>query len=326
VIASAAGDALGSQYEFGPSLPDTTIPEFGVGHFGHGVGEWTDDTSMAIPILQVLADGHTLEDPATLAEIVQSWRRWSLSAMDVGIQTRGILSSIPSDASAEHATTAARLAHERLGRSGGNGSLMRTGPVALGYLNRTPAELADAAGRVAQLTHWEDDNVVACALWCLAIRHAILTGELDMHAALRSLSEPRSGESKRPDPRPLSERSESKRPNALPPETATRWAQLIDEALAPGIHPRAFSDENGWVVRAFQGALAAVAGATSLVDAVQRAVRGGNDTDTVAAIAGALAGAVYGAAAVPANWRAQLHGWPGIDADELERLARRAVA
>jgi len=316
VLASAAGDALGSQYEFGPSLPDTAIPEFGVGHFGHEVGEWTDDTSMAIPILQVLAEGRTLEDPDALTEIVQSWRVWAQTSKDVGIQTRGILSSLSASASADDAFAAARLSHERTGRSGGNGSLMRTGPVALGYLNRTAAELADAAGRVAQLTHWENDNVIACALWCLAIRHAILTGELDMPAALRSLS----------DPRPLSERSESKRPDPLAPETATRWSQLIDEALAPGIHPRAFSEQNGWVVRAFQAALAAVAGATSLVDAVQRAVRGGNDTDTVAAIAGSLAGAVYGAAAIPADWRARLHGWPGIDADELERLARRAVA
>jgi len=325
VLASAAGDALGSQYEFGPSLPDTTVPEFGVGHFGHEVGEWTDDTSMAIPILQVLADGRTLEDPAALAEIVQAWRVWAQTSKDVGIQTRGILSSLSSTASADDAFAAARLSHERTGRSGGNGSLMRTGPVALGYLDRTPAELAAAAGRVAQLTHWEDDNIVACALWCLAIRHAILTGELDMHAALRSLSEPRSGESKRPDTRTLSERSESQRLAPLTPDAEARWSQLIDEALTPGIHPRAFSEQNGWVVRAFQGALAAVAGATSLVDAVQRAVRGGNDTDTVAAIAGSLAGAVHGAAAVPADWRAQLHGWPGIDADELERLARRAV-
>ena len=29
--------------------------EFGVGVFGHGPGEWTDDTSMAVPILKVLA-------------------------------------------------------------------------------------------------------------------------------------------------------------------------------------------------------------------------------------------------------------------------------
>ena len=37
--------------------------------------------------------------------------------------------------------------------------------------------------------------------------------------------------------------------------------------------------------------------------ALDAAVRGGDDTDTVAAIAGGLLGAVYGASAVPAEWR-----------------------
>ena len=46
--------------------------------------------------------------------------------------------------------------------------------------------------------------------------------------------------------------------------------------------------------------------------ALDAAVRGGYDTDTVAAIAGGLLGAVYGASAVPAEWRRVLHGWPGL--------------
>src|SRR5690606_33359849 len=44
VLASAAGDALGSQYEFGPALPDDAPVTFGRGALGHGLGEWTDDT------------------------------------------------------------------------------------------------------------------------------------------------------------------------------------------------------------------------------------------------------------------------------------------
>ncbi|GAA1849941.1 ADP-ribosylglycohydrolase family protein [Microbacterium koreense] len=55
VVGMAAGDALGSQYEFGPALADHIVPEFGVGVFGHEAGEWTDDTTMAMPILDALA-------------------------------------------------------------------------------------------------------------------------------------------------------------------------------------------------------------------------------------------------------------------------------
>ena len=59
--------------------------------------------------------------------------------------------------------------------------------------------------------------------------------------------------------------------------------------------------------------------------ALDAAVRGGNDTDTVAAIAGGLLGAAYGASAVPAEWRRLLHGWPGMRTRDLVALATRIV-
>lgn len=293
IVASAAGDALGSQYEFGPALSDGTTPRFGRGVFGHALGEWTDDTSMAMPLLDALAAGHDLEDAATQAEIVRAWIDWSRTSKDVGAQTRAVLRRVHEPVTSDAALDAARAVHDTSGRSGGNGSLMRTGPIALGYLHRTPAELAEAAGAIARLTHWEDDNADACALWCLAIRHAILTGELDVRSQVLH----------------------------LPTGRRDRWRELIDEALAPGTHPRDFMAKNGWVVRAFQGALSAIAGAGSLRDAVERAVRGGGDTDTVAAIAGALSGALWGLSAVPLSWQRALHGWPGLQSNDLVRRA-----
>ncbi|WP_051274522.1 ADP-ribosylglycohydrolase family protein [Cellulomonas sp. URHD0024] len=294
VVASAAGDALGSQYEFQRVPPDDTALRFGRGTFGHGVGEWTDDTSMALPVLQALARGESLTDTATLGTIVGDWLTWSRDALDVGSQTRAVLSGLRGVTTEESALRSARAVHDGAGRSAGNGSLMRTGPVALGYLDdgQEPA-LVQAAGRIAALTHWEPDNADACAIWCLAVRHAIRTGELDVRGQVRWIPEPR----------------------------RERWLGLIDEALAPETHPRDYEPQNVWVVKAFQGALAAIAGATSLVDALERAVRGGRDTDTVAAIAGSLAGAVHGATAVPLSWQRLLHGWPGLRVNDLTSLA-----
>ena len=51
------------------------------------------------------------------------------------------------------------------------------------------------------------------------------------------------------------------------------------------------------------------------------AVRAGDDTDTVAAIAGGLLRAAYGASAVPLEWRVLLHGWPWLRAHDLVDLA-----
>ena len=58
---------------------------------------------------------------------------------------------------------------------------------------------------------------------------------------------------------------------------------------------------------------------------LEAAVRGGGDTDTVAAIAGALLGAAYGASAVPSHWRLLLHGWPGLTTRGLIQLATKIV-
>jgi ADP-ribosyl-[dinitrogen reductase] hydrolase len=89
------------------------------------------------------------------------------------------------------------------------------------------------------------------------------------------------------------------------------------------------------VVEALQGAWSAIATTPvpqddpakgvfrvdHLRQALDAAVRGGNDTDTVAAIAGGLLGAAYGASAVPAEWRRALHGWPGMRTRDLVDLA-----
>jgi ADP-ribosyl-[dinitrogen reductase] hydrolase len=89
---------------------------------------------------------------------------------------------------------------------------------------------------------------------------------------------------------------------ALGPEAATSWAERIDEAEQSDL--RTFTP-NGWVVTALQAAWSAIhhtrdSGADShLVDALAAAIAIGDDTDTVAAIAGGLLGARYGASAVP---------------------------
>lgn len=298
VVASAAGDALGSAYEFGPGLPDDRVPVFGVGHFGHAVGEWTDDTAMAMAILEAASRGDSLCDAVVLGGIVDRWLGWAATARDVGIQTQRVFARLDPPVTEAGARRAARAVHDETGRSGGNGSLMRTGPVALAFLaDGQEAQLIEAAGRIAQLTHVEPDNVHAVVLWCLAIRHAVLTGRFDPRVGL----------------------------DRLPAEARPRWSGLIDEATAAGRHPRDFAAQNGWVVKAFQAALAATAGASGLPEALYRAVRGGNDTDTVAAIAGSLAGAVWGASQLPPDWLALVHGWPGYTADDLRRLALLAV-
>ena len=166
----------------------------------------------------------------------------------------------------------------------------------------------EAARSVSELTHCDPEAGDACVLWCLAIRHAILTGELDARIGLHHIDADR----------------------------REKWASRLDVAEAS--QPSDFTN-NGWVVEALQGAWSAITTtpipqddpasgvfrADHLRLALDAAVRGGYDTDTVAAIAGGLLGAVYGASAVPAEWRRVLHGWPGSGTRDLVALATRIV-
>ncbi|MGU3409335.1 ADP-ribosylglycohydrolase family protein [Microbacterium sp. M1A1_1b] len=299
VLGSAAGDALGAGYEFKPAVPEPTpIRMAGGGSFGWAPGEWTDDTSMAVPILRTVARGGDPASEAALDGLVAAWASWAVNAPDVGIQTRNVLTGLEAH-TASHARAAARQEHEYKGQSAGNGSLMRTAPLVLGYLTGAPDEeprLAAAARAISDLTHYESDAGDACVLWCAAIRHAVLTGELDVRRGL----------------------------DLLDPSSRDVWAERL--TVAEQSEPVDFTDSNGWVVSALQAAYAAVTRSSSLEDALVRAVRTGNDTDTVAAIAGGLAGALYGASALPAQWRVLLHGWPALRADDLVTLSEQALS
>ncbi len=304
LLGTAAGDALGAPYEFQPPRG----PELDVAMVGGGPwerGEWTDDTAMAIAIAEVAATGADLRDVGAQDAIVSRWLEWSRVTKDIGIQTGSVLraGSRGGRITAADTRAAAAAVHQQSGRTSGNGALMRTAPVALAYLDDEDA-MVEAARAISELTHYDPDAGDACVLWCCAIRRAVLSGELNVRVGL---------------PHIASDRREL-------------WAERLDaaEAAPPSSFPN-----NGWVVTAMQAAWSAIARTPVPVDdpeagvfradhlrlALDAAVRAGYDTDTVAAIAGGLLGAAYGASAIPGAWRRVLHGWPTITAHDLVRLA-----
>jgi len=108
----------------------------------------------------------------------------------------------------------------------------------------------------------------------------------------------------------------------VPEERRGAWRHWIAQAVN---HEPAEFNPNGWTVTALQAACSAIAhtpeGPTQYEEGIQAAIRIGNDTDTVAAIAGGLLGARWGVDAVPRTWRETVHGWPGWTCDELGRAA-----
>ena len=289
LVGQAAGDALGVPYEYGSRSLVDEPQMLGGGLGGIAPGQWSDDTEMALCIAQVSATGADLRAEDALEQIAQGFLRWyDDGPPDIGIQTRRVLSETKRrGSSAEAMRQISHELHERTGKTAGNGSLMRTGPVALAHLGDAAA-LAQAARAVSALTHFDPTAGDACVLWCLAIDHAVRTGELDVRVG-------------------------------LPHVDGTYWSPLLDEAET--VEPSYYAHSNGWVVAALLGAWSAIFRTDGLVAGLHAAVAGGGDTDTVAAIAGQLLGARYGAGAVPARYRRKLHGWPGMRVRDLHRLA-----
>ena len=304
VLGSAVGDALGAPYEFGLANVGPEGPRMiggGLGNFAPG--EWTDDTTMAWCILDVAATRADLRSDDALTQVARNFRAWyDTRPPDIGNQTRTILGAVGADPTGATMTATSYDLHARTGHTAGNGSLMRTAPVALPYLD-DPTGLVEAAHRVGALTHYDPHAQEACMLWSLAIRHAILYGELDVRAGLEYLDD----------------------------DAASYWTQRLDEA--EGSEPSHFRP-NGWAVTALQAAWSAIVhtpiptdghACRHLADSLATAVGIGDDTDTVAAIAGAVLGARWGASAIPAEWRRICHGYPGITGERLVELAHLAA-
>lgn len=283
ILGLAIGDALGEPYEFKPPVTAETPITMGFNDNWHP-GRWTDDTAMAIAIMQAWVKHGTITSEAAQDELVKIWREWARTAPDVGVQTRQVLTSLVKE-TAEEATNAAEAVHISNGRSGGNGSLMRTAPLA--FLKLPDSEVARVVTQISKLTHFDDDAAHACIIWVFAIRHAIRTGELDFMTGFEFI------------------------PEAARP----KWIDYLKEANE---NPPVHFTNNGWVISAFQAAASAVMiGRYDFVKGVEVAVRAGYDTDTVAAIAGSLLGALQGAEYLPADWKSILHGWPEIQSDYL---------
>lgn len=334
LLAQAVGDAMGVPYEPG-DVPLTGAPEMlGGGYGDYAPAEWSDDTQMALYVAEVAATGADLTSEEALDEIARGWCRWMIEdgATDVGAQTRQVIGAVaatraePGIAARMREATAAL--HASTGRTAGNGALMRNGIVGLTRLN-DPQATAAAARAVAELTHADPLAGDSCVLQAEIIR-ANVTGP-------EWAGMPYSGA-------PVLRAIE-----LLPAERQGYWHELFDGGTYdPAVWAVAGAPESdGFTVDALGKAVLAftqanysardedffsvdrAATASRWMTAVLRhALEGSRDKDTVAAIAGAMAGSYLGACAAPAEWTEAVHGLPrrsdGAErrAEDLRELAR----
>lgn len=234
-------------------------------------GEWIGGTAMAIAVAELAAIQVDLRRDVIQDRIVE---RWDWRAKTV----------------------------KRIG--GRPASLARTASVALAHLDAETA-LATAARAISDLIHHDPDVGDTSVLWCAAIRHAVLTGQLDIRIGLGQLDT----------------------------ERRQQWAERLDAAAKSP--PSTFTADDG-AVAALQAAWSTIVHTPVPVDEPAKevfrvdhlrltleaaAIAGAGP----AAIAGGLLGATYGASAVPSDWRLGLRGWPGLRTRDLIRLADNII-
>ncbi|MEV0742075.1 ADP-ribosylglycohydrolase family protein [Streptomyces sp. NPDC050549] len=296
VLSSAVGDALGAPFEFGPEgVFSARFPAPGHGGEMCGGGGWdpgeaTDDTQMAVLVAESLLEC----DGLRLPDMFGRFRRWAAAdPKDIGLQTEAVLGS------GDPWDLAAALHFQTSQRGAGNGALMRAAPSAVRFSRAGRDATMDAARRISALTHGDR------AAW---------EGTAALHELIRVALEDRD---------PLDAVEETL--GHVHPDHRERYAVV----LAPGWHPGLATEFNGAVWPCLGSALWAVRTTSSYEEALRAAIDLGGDTDTVAAVTGGLAGAVYGSAAIPEHWSEALHvplpGFGGrvLRAAELGELARR---
>jgi len=161
-----------------------------------------------------------------------------------------------------------------------NGSVMRASPLGVYAHALAPALAAELARQDSSLTHPNPACGDAAAAFVVAVAHAVREGD-GPEAAWRA---------------------------AVEWATGSGAVRLVVEALEAARHSPPVCDDGqeGWVKIALQNAFHELVHAPSLEEGVVATVRRGGDTDTNAAIAGALLGAVHGREAVPAQWRSMV--------------------
>jgi ADP-ribosylglycohydrolase len=156
-----------------------------------------------------------------------------------------------------------------------NGSLMRISPLGI-FGARCPEQAAEWARADSRLTHPNPICQDSCAVFVSALATAIGSGASAQACHEAALAECRQ------------------------PEVRTALETARDSA------PADYLTQQGWVLIAVQNAFYQLLHAPSLEQGVIDTVMRGGDTDTTAAIAGALLGSVHGRAAIPERWSAAI--------------------
>lgn len=274
MLGLAIGDALGATLEF-QSRDSAHVEDLvGGGPFQLKPGEWTDDTSMALCLADSLLEQHGF-DQHSLAERLVQWYREGKNSVNGTCFDIGATTRAALDQFIASGITGRGPAGFR---AAGNGGLVRVAPIVIYYRHS-----------FAQT-------------WTMAKAQSVVT-----HAAMEAVSATQFFAAKLWDALNGATKAEVFEPTVLP---VTDRVLLLNAGEYKSKSREQISS-SGYVIDTLEAALWTVWNTQRFEDAVLKAANLGDDSDSVAAVAGQLAGALYGIESIPQAW--------------LERLAWREV-
>lgn len=272
------GDALGVPVEFlsRHSFQQVTTM-VGYGTHNKPPGTWSDDSSMTFCTVESLCKGFDLED------MKQNFCNWIYEghwthdghAFDIGITTSNVLARIK-------AGTSERESGEKDEYSNGNGSLMRILPFAFYAAHLPHKERFSHIEEASGITHAHIRSKIACSIY-IEFAINLLQGETVLEAYQHM--------------KPVIIEHYFKHQNE--DELAHFKRVLLEDIFTLKSTEIASS---GYVVSTLEAALWCTLTTNSYREAVLKAVNLGDDTDTVGAVTGGLAGILYGFDHIPIHW------------------------
>lgn len=298
-LGHAVADALGVPAEFADreKLDDKPITEMvGFGTYPMPAGCWSDDTSMSLAALDSLAQGKV-----DLDDVMKKFGAWyykdAYTPTDEMFDAGGVcIAAIENYCSRHLPVTECGLSGEQ---DNGNGSLMRIYPFVLyayakDFDRQDCLRLTDAA---SALTHAHERAKMGCGIYAYILLHLLETP--DRAAVYAALQEAAAHYGTHAE--------------------YVHYARLFRQDFAETPRDEIFS--GGYVVHTLEAAVWCLLTTDNYRDCVCRAVNLGEDTDTVAAVAGSLAGLLYGRAAIPEEWLSLLKR-----RDYIESLCEQATS
>lgn len=299
ILVAIVGDALGVPVESTPrnELSLCSVKNMlGYGRYDHPQGTWSDDSSMIFCTMESFLKGsYDIED---LGKTFCEWifdARWTPDGyvFDSGLTTflaldrirNGGVSAIDSGGKSEE--------------DNGNGSLMRILPAALYFHNEETDTFLSHIHEVSAVTHAHPRSMIGCGIYSLLIRELLHTN--DKNEALRQTA--------------TCAMKHYGEYTLFKPELS-HYLRILSLELPHLCEVEINS--SGYIIDTLEASIWCFLKHENSYDTILSAVNLGLDTDTTGAVAGGLAGLVYGVDSIPRNWINSL-----ARQNEIEQLITR---